>query len=468
MTTALEDSLNGFAASFEGTLLRPDDPDYDQARSVWNGDVDRHPAAIARCASPDHVVAALGFGREQGLEISVRGGGHNYSGAAVVEGGLMIDLSPMRTVTVDVEHRRARCGGGATWADLDAATQAHGLAVTGGIVSHTGVGGLTLGGGFGYLTRKAGLTCDNLVSAEVVTVSGVVLTASTEENTDLFWALRGGGGNFGVVTRFEFALHEVNPLVHLGLFFWEAKDGIQALREIRKLLTTLPDDFGVNIQGIAAPDLPVVPPEHQGKQGIALILVSFDSAEQLEGVAGEMRSRFAPLFDFMTPIPYVEVQKLADELAPWGSFAYEKAVYLDELSDDAIEVILEHLAREHSSYASLGIYALGTVYRQVRNEDTAFGGSRSAAFIVGIETACPTPEILAGDRAWVRACWDDLVRHSAGVGSYVNFMAEFEEDRVRASYGTEKYERLALIKAKYDPENILHVNANIKPLLSTG
>jgi FAD/FMN-containing dehydrogenase len=278
MTTALEDSLNGFAASFGGMLLRPNDLDYDQARSVWNAEVDRRPAVIARCASPEHVVAALAFGREQKLEISVRGGGHNYSGAAVVEGGLMIDLSPMRTVTVDVMRRRARCGGGATWADLDAATTAQGLAVTGGIVSHTGVAGLTLGGGFGYLTRKAGLTCDNLVSAEVVTVSGEVLTASAEQNTDLFWALRGGGGNFGVVTTFEFALYEVKPLVHLGLFFWEARDATAALRGIRELLTGLPDDVGVNIGGITVPDLPVVPLEHQGKQGIALILVSFDSS----------------------------------------------------------------------------------------------------------------------------------------------------------------------------------------------
>jgi FAD/FMN-containing dehydrogenase len=468
MTTALGDSLDGFAGSFGGTILIPDDPDYDTARSVWNADVDRRPAVIARCANPQHVIAALAFGQEQGLEISVRGGGHNYSGAAVVDGGLMVDLSPMRTVTVDVEHRRGRCGGGATWADLDAASQAHGLAVTGGLVSHTGVAGLTLGGGFGYLTRQAGLTCDNLVSAEMVTVTGEVLTASSEQNTDLFWALRGGGGNFGVVTEFEFTLHEVKPVVDLGLFFWEAKDAIDALRGIRELLTTLPNDVGVNIGGIIVPDLPVVPPEHHGKLGIALILVDFGSAEHLERVVGEVRSKFGPLFDFMTPIPYVEVQKMADEVQPWGSFAYEKAVYLDELSEEVIEVLVEHLTREHSIHATIGIYPLGTVFGQVRNEDTAFGGSRSAAFMVGIETACPTREALAGDRSWVRACWDDLVLHATGVGSYINFMAEFEEDRVRASYGPEKYERLARIKARYDPENILHLNANIRPLLPSG
>ena len=228
------------------------------------------------------MAAALVFGRRQRLEISVRGGGHNYSGAAVAEGGLMVDLSPMRTVTVDVESRRARCGGGATWGDLDAATQAHGLAVTGGIVSHTGVAGLTLGGGFGYLTRKAGLTCDNLVSAEVVTVDGVVLTASAEDNADLFWALRGGGGNFGVVTSFEFALHEVNPLVHVCLSFWQAGDAVSALRSIRELLGQLPDDMGVNIQALRAPEAPVVPAEHYGTPGILLMLVSFDSAEELE------------------------------------------------------------------------------------------------------------------------------------------------------------------------------------------
>jgi FAD/FMN-containing dehydrogenase len=468
MTTAFDGSLKRFGASFGGTLVLPGDPGYDKARSVWNGEIDRRPAVIARCASPEQVAAALAFGREQGLEISVRGGGHNYSGAAVAEGGLMVDLSPMRAVSVDVGLRRARCGGGATWADLDVATQAHGLAVTGGIVSHTGVGGLTLGGGFGYLTRKAGLTCDNLVSAEVVTVSGEVLTASTEQNTDLFWALRGGGGNFGVVTSFEFALHEVNPVVHVGIFFWGATDGVPVLRSIRELLARLPDDIGVLVEAGSVPEVPFVPAEHQGAPGIGLVLVSFDSAEQLEGVAGELRSGFPLLFDVTTPVPYVELQKMGDAAQAWGCFAYEKGLYLNELSDEALEVIVTHLTGERSTHARIALFPLGAAYRQVRDQDTAFGGSRSAAFMVSIEAACPTREILMADRAWVRACWDDLVRHSASVGSYVNFMAEFEEDRVRASYGTQKHERLARIKARYDPENILHLNANIKPLLPTG
>jgi FAD/FMN-containing dehydrogenase len=467
MTTMLEDSLPSFRAGFGGTLVLPGDPGYDQARSVWNAEIDRRPAVIARCASPEHVVAALAFGREHGLEISVRGGGHNYSGVAVVEGGLMIDLSPMRTVTVDAGLRRARCGGGATWADLDAATLAEGLAVTGGLVSHTGVGGLTLGGGFGYLTRKVGLTCDNLISAEMVTVSGEVLTASAEQNAELFWAIRGGGGNFGVVTSFEFALFELNPLAHMGLFFWEAKDAVGALRSIRELLARLPDDMGVVIVALSAPEAPFVRPEHQGRPGIALILAGFGTTDQLDGVAGEVRRGLAPLFEFTTPIPYVELQKMQDAAQAWGSFGYEKGLYLDELSDEAIEVIATYLGREHSTHAAIGIFPLGPVYRQVRDEDTAFGGSRSAAFMVSMFAICPSPEILTADRIWVRACWDDLVRHSAGVGSYVNFMTEFEEDRVRASFGANKYERLARIKAQYDPENILHLNANIKPLVPT-
>jgi FAD/FMN-containing dehydrogenase len=465
MTTALEDWVNGFRATFGGTLLLPGDAAYDEARSVWNGEVDRRPAVIARCRGPEDVASAIRLGRDQGLEISVRGGGHNYSGAAIAEGGLMIDLSPMREITVEPERRRAHCGGGATWAELDAATQAHGLAVVGGVVSHTGVAGLTLGGGFGYLTRKIGLTCDNLISAQVVTVSGDLLTASADENPDLFWALRGGGGNFGVVTSFEFALHEVNPLVNVGLFFWGVPDGAAALRMLGDLITTLPDDIAMSIAAGAAPEAPIVPVEYHGKHGVLLAMASFHSAEQLEDVASQIKKRLPPLFDFSTPIPYVDLQKFQDEAQAWGTFAYEKGLYLDELSDGAIEVILKQVVREHSGHSMVAMFPLGGQYGRLRDEDTAFGGSRSASFLVTIHAACPTRESLDPVRTWVRACWADLVEHSANAGSYVNFMTEFEEDRVRASYGAEKYERLARIKAKYDPDNVLHLNANIKPLL---
>jgi FAD/FMN-containing dehydrogenase len=295
-----------------------------------------------------------------------------------------------------------------------------------------------------------------------------VLTASAEQNSDLFWAVRGGGGNFGVVTTFEFALHQVNPVVHMGWFLWGATDSMGALRFIREFLSSLPDDMGVVIAAGSVPEVPFVPVEHHGSPGISLVLVSFDSADQLDAVATQVRGACAPLCDFLTPIPYVELQKMGDEAQAWGSFAYEKGLYLDELSDETIAVMVEHLTQEHSLDARISIFPLGVVYGQVGDEDTAFGGSRSAAFMVSIETTCPTRAILNSDRDWVRACWDDLVRHSTNVGSYVNFMAEFDEDRVRASYGAHKYERLARIKARYDPENILHLNANIKPLPTAG
>jgi FAD/FMN-containing dehydrogenase len=241
------------ALSFSGTALLPGDDGYDEARSVWNGDIDRRPAVIVKCESADQVAAAVRTGRERDLEISVRGGGHNFAGHAVCDGGLMIDLSPMRTVAVDPALRRARCGGGTTWAELDAATQAHGLAVPGGVISHTGVAGLTLGGGVGWLSRRAGLSCDNLVSAQVVTAVGDILTVSADENPDLHWGLRGGGGNFGIVTEFEFALHQVGPVVHLGLFFWTVDQTEAALRVTRSVVASLPDGMGAQLVGLNAP-----------------------------------------------------------------------------------------------------------------------------------------------------------------------------------------------------------------------
>src|SRR4051794_26508369 len=277
MTLASESSLTALRATVAGEVLLPGDPGYDEARSVWNGQIDRRPAVIARCISAQDVANSLAFGWEQQLEISVRGGGHNFAGLAVVDGGLMIDLSRMNGVTVDAAGRRARAGGGATWADLDAATQAHGLAVTGGVISHTGVGGLTLGGGFGWLTRKLGLSCDNVVGAEVVTVDGRILQVSADENADLFWAIRGGGGNFGVVTTIEFQLAAVGPMANLALLFWGMENAAEALRSCREFIRTLPDDVGCLIGGLHAPPEPFVPTEYQLRPGFGLLLASWGS-----------------------------------------------------------------------------------------------------------------------------------------------------------------------------------------------
>jgi FAD/FMN-containing dehydrogenase len=443
-------------------VLTPGEAGYDEARSVWNGEIDRRPAVIAGCKRADDVVAAIAFARARNVELSVRGGGHNYAGRAVCDDGVMIDLSRMNTVTVDPTAKRAFAGGGATWADFDAATQAHGLAATGGVISHTGVGGLTLGGGMGWLTRKAGLSCDNLLGVEIVTADGRVLHASDRENADLFWAVRGGGGNFGVVTTFEFALHDVGPIVNLALLFWPAEQGAAALRLARDTIAKLPEGMGALVAAMSAPPAPFVPEQYQLMNGVALMIAGWDSPEQhLEAIAGA-REAMPPLFELITPIPYTEMQKMLDESAPWGILAYEKALYLDEMSDAATDVIAEWLPKKASPMSLVPIFPLDGAYARVDDNATAFGGSRSTRWVVNMDATGPTPELLEADRAWVRAFWDALRPHANGSGSYVNFIADDDDQRVRDSYG-EKYKRLARIKAEYDPDNVFHLNANIKP-----
>ncbi len=466
MAQALGSQIDAFRSRFTGKVITSDDPDYDSARSVWNGAINRRPAVIARCSSAEEVALAIRFARDQGLEISVRGGGHNFAGSAVCEGGLMIDLSGMRRVTVDPATRRAVGGGGATWGDLDQATQAHGLAVTGGFISHTGIGGLTLGGGIGWLTRKAGLTSDNLISAEVVTADRRILRASADENRDLFWAIRGGGGNFGVVTSFEYRLHEVGPLVQLGLFFWGLDKGAQALRFSRDFIKALPENSAGFVGGLSAPPAPFVPEQHRLAPGYALLVVGLGSPQEHAQAIKPVRESVPPLFELVTPIPYTQLQKMFDEANPWGILGYEKALYLDDLTGDVIRVFTEHLPRKKSPLSFVPIFVLDGAYRHVDEEETAFGGSREARFAFNIAAICPAPELLEADRAWVRSFWEALRPYSSGAGSYVNFMAEYEEDRVRAAYGAAKYERLARIKADFDPDNVFHLNANIKPALA--
>jgi FAD/FMN-containing dehydrogenase len=456
-------SIDSFRAQFGGTVLTPGDDGYDAARSVWNGSIDRRPAVIAQCTTAEQVAGAIAFARESGLEISVRGGGHNFAGFAVVDDGLMIDLSAMRQVTVDPAARRAVCGGGATWADLDAVAQEHGLAVTGGFISHTGVAGLTLGGGIGWMTRATGLSCDSLVAAEVVTADGRIVRASADENPDLHWALRGGGGNFGVVTSFEFALHPVGPMVNFGMFFWGLDDGERALRFARDYVRTVPDNNGVLIGGLNAPPAPFVPEQHHFAPGYALFVVGFATPEEHAQVVAPIREAVPPLFELVTPIPYTMLQAMMDEGNPWGISAYEKALHLEELTDGAIAVITEHVPRKQSPLSFMPVFLVDGAYARVADDATAFSGSRATRWVVNIAAVCPDPGALPAERDWVRSFWDALRPHAGSSGSYVNFMSEYDEDRVRAAYGAEKYQRLARIKAEYDPDNVFHLNANIKP-----
>ena len=456
--------LEALRMALAGKVITPDDADYDTARIQWNNDIDRRPVAIARCASPADIAAALGFAREQALEVSVRGGGHAFSGAGVCDGGLMIDLSAMRQVSICAAARLAQVGGGATVAELDAATQVHGLALPTGVISHTGVGGLTLGGGIGWLTHKAGLTIDNLVSVDMVLADGRYVHASPDEHADLFWAVRGGGGNFGVVTTFEFQLHPVGPEVHLGLFFWGMHDGEQVMRLTREIMPALPVDAGAQIAiGLNAPPAPFVPSQYHFTPGYLLIVVGFSSAEEHARLVAPIRAALPPLFELVTPIPYVALQRTLDETAPWGLLGYQEVIYLDELTDDVISVIVEHMPAKRSPMSFCLIFRLDGAYSAVTDDETAFGGRRTPRYVINIASIAVTPETLSADRAWVQSVWNALRPFARDSGGYVNSMTNDDEHRVRASYGPTKHERLARIKAKYDPGNIFHLNANIKP-----
>jgi FAD/FMN-containing dehydrogenase len=455
-------SLDALRVDFIGVVSQAGENAYDDAVNIWNGAITRRPAVVASCASSGDVAAALAFAQQQGLELSVRGGGHNYAGFALCDDGLMIDLTPMNSVTVDATARRAKCGGGATWGALDAATQAHGLAVPGGFISHTGVAGLTLGGGFGWLTRLAGLSSDNLVGAKVVTADGRVLHASEVDNPDLFWALRGGGGNFGVVTEFEFALHPVGPEVQLGLFMFSPEQGEELFRFAREFVERLPDDCGVFMAGLNAPPEPFVPAELHFAPAFALAVVGLGDEQEHARLIEPIKQALDPTVELIAPIPYVGLQQMFDASAPWGMHNYEKAVYLTELSDGAIDAILMHQAKKVSPLSFVPIFPLGGAYREADNNASAFGGSRDTRYVVNISATAMSPDDYEAERAWSRAYWSALVEHAPDIGSYVNFMTEYEEDRVRSAYGP-KYDRLQQIKSAYDPRNLFRMNANIPP-----
>jgi FAD/FMN-containing dehydrogenase len=468
MNELASDKTEAFVAAFKGKALRAGDPEYDSSRAIWNGAIDRKPAVIARCADAEHVASAVRFARDRDLEISVRGGGHNYSGTAVGDGGLMVHLGAMNQVSVDPAARRVKCGGGATWGDVDAVTQQHGLATPGGFISHTGVAGLALGGGIGWLTKKAGLTCDNLIAAEVVTADGRIVQASRDANPDLLWALKGGGGNFGIVTSFEFALHPVGPLVQMGLLFAGLENGAAALRHAQEHIDALPGDInGFLAIGLSAPPAPFVPEQHRGKIGHGVIIVGFGSFEEHAGAVATLRDAVKPLWELVTPMPYVALQQMFDESAHWGTMAYEKALYIDALSDRALSVIGEHVPKKKSPLSFVPTFRLNGKYLAADESVTAFGGARGSpvcAFNICAHAPPGAPrELYEDDRAWVRSFWDAMRPYASGAGSYVNFIADAEEDRVKASYGAGKYARLARIKRGWDPDNVFHRNANIRP-----
>ncbi len=456
------DTVSELRKSFGGEVSLPGSSSYDEAVRIWNGAVARRPAIVASCTTAEDVVAALNVAQREGLEVSVRGGGHNYAGNALCEAGMMIDLTPMKRVDVDAEARRATCGGGTTWGEFDAATQAHGLAVPGGFISHTGVAGLTLGGGIGWLSRLAGLSSDNLVGATVVTADGRVLRASSDENPDLYWAIRGGGGNFGVVTEFEFGLHPVGPMVNLGLFLFSPEQGRDLFRFARDFVRDLPDDSQIFLAGLNAPPEPFVPEELQFSPVFGMVVVGLGDADAHARLIAPIKDSLDPIVELVTPIPYVDLQQMFDASAPWGLHSYEKSIYVDDLTDGVIDAIIEHQAKKMSPLSFVPIFNFGGAFRRVDEEATAFGGPRDTGYAINISATTPSPDEFDAERSWVRSYWSALLPHASGSGGYVNFMTEYDEDRVRNSYGP-KYERLQQIKTAFDPDNVFHLNPNIKP-----
>ena len=463
MTQTAESPVEALRSSLRGEVVGAADDGYDDGRRVWNAAVDRRPLAVARCMDEADVQAAVRYATGAGLEIAVRCGAHSMSGASVVDDGIVIDLSQMNQVRVDPEARRAVVGGGALLGDVDAATQAHGLAVPAGLVSHTGVAGLTLGGGMGWLTRMGGLTIDNLLSARVVTADGRARVASPSENSDLFWAIRGGGGNFGIVTEFEFALHEVGPMVHFAMLFWSLDDGPAMLRQARDVIDQLPDDVNLMVGGLNAPPAPFVPEQHQLQPGYVALVVGTGSPESHAEVVAGLRADVPPLFDFATPMPYVELQKMLDDANAWGLYCYDKGCYVDTLSDEVIDVVTTFVPKKVSPLSLVLFYRLDAAFSRVPEAATAFSGGRSARFGVFMIGVCPVAEMLPLEREWVRAMAESL-GPLASDGVYVNAVTDFDTmSPVEKAYGAEKYARLSAIKKTYDPANVFHRNANIPP-----
>ena len=450
---------------FRGKLISARDAEYDAARAVWNGAIDRRPRLIARCSSTADVAAAVRFARDRDLEIAVRGGGHNVAGTAVCDDGIVIDLSAMRAVKVDVASGKALVQGGALWGDVDRQTQAHGLATTGGIVGHTGVGGLTLGGGLGFLMRKHGLAIDNLLAAEVVTADGEVITASADEHPDLFWALRGGGGNFGIVTEFQFALHRVGPTVMAGPVFWAADDTVDVLHFYREFAAKAPDELGTVVRLGTVPPLPVIPIEVHWRPAIAVACCYAGAVKDGESAVQELRRFGKPLADLLSPSPYAAFQGALDGTVPHGWHYYWKSANLAGLTDDAIRVVANqaYAATSPRSYSAM-FHMRGAVSR-VPHDATAYAGRDVAHNIVidGVWLPEESGETGEAETAWVRRFFHALQPNRAD-GVYVNFLdSDDDARRVRDAYGDVNYRRLAEVKAKYDIDNVFHHNKNIRP-----
>ena len=456
----MSDTIQALTEAVRGRVITTSDSDYDDARAVYNAMHDRKPGAVVQCMDSADVMAAVGAARDGDLDLAVRGGGHSVPGFGTVDDGLVIDLSVMNNVRVDPDKLIARVGGGATWGDVDHATYPFGLAAPGGVVSTTGVAGLTLGGGIGYLTRGVGLTIDNLLSADVVLADGRQVTASDYQNEDLFWALRGGGGNFGVVTSFEFQLHEVGDIVG-GPMFFEVDDAAAVLECYREFITSAPEQLGCFFGWQIAPPLPFVPEDRVGDLFCALVPCWNGPHEEAEQVLKPLRDAAEVKAEQVGVMPFPALNSAFDDLVPKGMQNYWKADFATEITDEAIAAHIEHGRKTPHISSSMHIHPMNGAAQRVSADETAFG-HRDKNFSLVIVGIWDDPADNEANTGWVRDYYEAIHPHSGSDGGYINFMSGDDADRAAANYGA-NYDRLAAVKATYDPSNLFHVNQNIEP-----
>jgi FAD/FMN-containing dehydrogenase len=452
-------SLDVLAGQVTGQVVRRGDADFEEARRVYNGMIDAHPTAVVRCTSPADVAAVVRFAADSGIPLAVRGGGHSVPGFGTADGALVADLSGMQAVEVDDERRTATAGGGTTWGRFNDLTATHGLATTGGIISTTGIGGLTLGGGIGYLARGYGLSCDNLLSTEVVTADGRVVRASDQENPDLFWALRGGGGNFGVVTEFTYRMHPVTTVLG-GPMFFELADAPALLAHYRELIRTAPREYGGFPAFQIAPPLPFVPENRVGEPFALMVHCWTGSQPEGEQIVQSFRDVARPVAEFVGPLPYAALNSLFDPLLPPGLQHYWKAAFVKELTDDAIAAHLEHGPRLPAVNSTMHIYPINGAVHDMASDATAFG-HRDANFATVIAGMWPDPADNERGIRWVKDYYAAIAPHSEP-GGYVNFAAADDQSKVADNYGA-NWPRLQAAKRRYDPDNLFRLNQNIRP-----
>jgi FAD/FMN-containing dehydrogenase len=461
MTDVAVPPIDEFRAVFEGELLGPNDEAYEEARHVMFSNFDRRPALVARCASTEDVQAGVNYARKSGITVAVRGGGHSAQGFGTWDDALVIDLSPMKGIEIDPERRTARAQAGLTWGEFDAATQEHGLAVTGGRVSSTGIAGLTLGSGSGWLERRCGLTADNLLSAEVVTADGEVITASATENADLFWGLRGGSGNFGVVTEFTYQLHQIGPIIFGGMMAALPDRAVEILRFLRDRVDGWPDDFCCTPAFVGAPPEPDVPEEMHFAPILGLVVCWTGPIEEGEQWLAPIREVAQPVMEKIGPMPYTALQSMLDGGSPRGERAYLKAEFIRELTDEAIETLARHGAARPGPMVQLIIEPMGGAVARVGADEMALG-RRDAKWVFHAISQWMDPAEDESHIAWPKALAEDMGPHTMD-GVYLNFTSDAGEERVRNTYGPERYARLQALKDKYDPSNLFHLNQNIRP-----